>query len=192
MTDGREIDVQGLCTMAAVVLCGAAVVLVLVILAGSSKDVESKSFAVTLAFALFTLPAAAGVYLAQRRPGLLLFGALTTIAATAAFVSIVAAIWNGIGIEGPDGWKTAGVLTLVSIGSGQASLILSLARPDDSPQVAWLRWAALIPIAMLTVLAAEDLSHSGQDTSGRTYSVLGILYVLGVLLPPLVSRASRE
>jgi hypothetical protein len=191
MTGGREIDVKGLCAMAAVVLCGAAAILVLVILVGGSKDVESKSFAVAIAFALFTLPGAAGIYLAQRRPGLLLLGALTTFAAAAAFISVIFAIWHGIGSEGPSDWRTAGVLTLISIGTGQASLILSLGRPDDSPQVAWLRWAGLLPIAVLTVLAAEDISHSGPDTGGRTYAVLGILYVLGVVLPPLVERATR-
>jgi hypothetical protein len=85
--------------------------------------------------------------------------------------------------------KTAAVLTLISIGSGQGSLILALGRPDERPRVAGLRWVALIPIAALTILGAEDIHHRGPGTS--TYGVLGVLYVLGIVLPPLVERATR-
>ena len=41
MTGGREIDVKGLCTMAVVLLCGVAAILVVAILIGGSNDVES-------------------------------------------------------------------------------------------------------------------------------------------------------
>jgi hypothetical protein len=178
--------------MAAVVLCGVAAVLVLAILIGGSKQVESKSFSFALVLALFTLPAAAGAYLARERPGLLVLGALTTVAALAAFVAVIAAIWHGNIFEGNGGdWKTAGVLTLISIGSGQAALILALARPDDSPLADRLRWAGLLPIAALTIIGAEDISHAGAGASGKTYSILGVLYVLGMVLPPLVERATR-
>ena len=176
--------------VAAAALCGVAAVLILAILFGDSKELASKSFTFAFVFALFTLPAAAGVYLALRRPGLMLLGALTTIAAVAALIAILAAIWPGNILEGEGGdLKTAAVLTLISIGSGQGSLILALGRPDDSPPVAVLRWTALIPIAALTIIGAEDVSHRGPG--GNTYPILGVLYVLGVLLPPLVERATR-
>jgi hypothetical protein len=48
---------------------------------------------------------------------------------------------------------------------------------------------ALIPIAALTIIGAEDISHRGPGAS--TYGILGVLYVLGVALPPLVERATR-
>jgi hypothetical protein len=191
VTGGREIDVKGLCTMAVVVLCGVAAILVVVILIGGSNDVESKSFSFAFVFALYTLPAAAGVYLARTRPGLRLLGALTTLAALAAFVAIIAALWHGNDVlEGNGGdWKTAAILTLISIGSGQGSLILALGRPDDTQLVAGLRWAGLLPIAALTIIGAEDVTHRGPSV--KTYAILGILYVLGVVLPPLVERATR-
>jgi hypothetical protein len=191
MTTGTEIDVRGICRAAAVVLGGAGAILVLAILVGSSRQLESKSFSFALVFALFTLPAATGVYLALRRPGLALLGALTTIAAMAAFVATIAAIWHGNLLDGGGDWKTAAVLTLVSIGSGQGSLILALGRPDDSPRVAGLRWVALVPIAALTILGAEDVSRHGAAASAKAYSVFGVLYILGVVLPPLVARATR-
>ncbi len=191
MTAGTEIDVRGVCRAAAVVLCGAAAVLILAILFGGSEQLESKSFTFAFVFALFTLPAAAGVYLALRRPGLAVLGALTTIAAVAAFVATIAALWHGNVLEGGGDFKTAAVLTLISIGSGQGALILALGRRDDSPRVAWLRWAGLVPIAALTILGAEDVSRHGAAASAKTYSVLGVLYVLGVVLPPLVERATR-
>src|SRR5262245_13857648 len=130
MTGRTELDVRGLCTMAAFVLCGAAAVLILAILIGGSNDLASKALSFAFFFALFTLPAAAGAYLARERPGLLWIGALTAIAAIAAFIAVIAAIWHGSILEGNgNGWKTAVVLTLISIGSGQASLILALGGP---------------------------------------------------------------
>jgi hypothetical protein len=191
MTGGTEFDIRGLCMAAAVVLCGAAAVLILAILIGDSRELASKSFTFAFVLALFTLPAAVGIYLARRRPRLLLLGALTTIAAVAAFVATIAAIWPGNVLEGEGGdLKTAAVLTLISIGSGQGSLILSLGRPDERPRMAGLRWVALIPIAALTIIGAEDIHHRGPGA--RTYGVLGVLYVLAIVLPPLVARATRD
>ena len=112
--------------MAAMALCAVAGILILAIL-GGSEDVASKAFSFAFVLALFTLPAAAGAYLAWVRPGLLWLGALTAVAALAAFVAVIAAVWHGNIFEGGGGdWKTAGVLTLISIGTGQAALILSL------------------------------------------------------------------
>ena len=179
--------------MAAMALCAVAGILILAIL-GGSEDVASKSLSFAFVLALFTLPAAAGAYLAWVRPGLLWLGALTAVAALAAFVAVIAAVWHGNIFEGGGGdWKTAGVLTLISIGSGQGALILSLARLDDSPPAAALRWAALIPIAALTIIGAEDItSPSGDGASAKVYGALGVLYVLSIALPPLVARATQE
>jgi hypothetical protein len=177
--------------MAAFVLCGAAAVMILVILIGGSSDVASKSLSFAFFFALFTLPAAAGAYLARERPGLLWVGALTVVAAIAAFIAFIAAIWHGNIFEGGGDLKTAAVLTLISVASGQASLILGLGQPDDSPLVSGLRWAGLIPIAALAIIGSEDISNHGPAASAKTYGVLGVLYVLAIALPPLIERATR-
>src|SRR4051794_16536792 len=136
MTGRTELDVRGLCTMAAFLLCAAAAVLILVILIGDSNNVAAKSLLVAFFFALFTLPAAAGAYLARERPGLLWIGALTAVAAVAAFIAVLIALWPGNIFESGSGsLETAAALTLISIGSGQVSLILGLGQPDDSPLV---------------------------------------------------------
>jgi hypothetical protein len=184
-------DLRGLSAMAAMVLCVVAGILILAIL-GGSKDVAAKSASFALVLALFSLPAAAGVYLGWVRPGLVWLGALTTVAAVAAFVAVIAAAWHGNIFEGGGDWKTAWVLTLISIGTGQGALILSLARLDDSPAAAALRWVALIPIAALTIIGAEDISSPGEGATAKTYGALGILYVLSIALPPLVALATRE
>jgi hypothetical protein len=192
MRDGTELDVRSLCAIAAALLCGVAVALILVILIGGSNNVASKSLLVAFFFALFTLPAAAGVYLARERPGLLWIGALTAVAAVAALIAVLVALWPGNIFESDSGsLETAAALTLVSIGSGQASLILGLGQPNDSRLVNGLRWAGLIPIAALTILGVEDISSHGPSASAKTYSVLGILYILAIVLPPLVARATR-
>jgi hypothetical protein len=191
MGRGTTLDVRGLCTLAALVLCGAAAVLILVILSGGSSDVASKSLSFAFFFALFTLPAAAGAYLARERPGLLWIGALTALGAIAAFIAVISAIWQGNIFESGADFKTPAVLTLISVALGQVSLILGLGRPDDSPLVSKLRWAGLIPIAALTIIGSEDISNHGPAASAKTYGVLGVLYVLAIALPPLVERATR-
>lgn len=192
MAGRTELDVRSLCAIAAALLCGAAVVLILVILIGDSSNVAAKSLLVAFFFALFTLPAAAGIYLARERPGLLWIGVLTAVAALAAFIAVLVALWPGNIFEsGSDNLKTASALTLVSIGSGQASLILGLGQPNDSPLGNGLRWAGLIPIAVLTVLSVSEIFDSGLGASAKVYSVFGILYVLAIVLPPLVARATR-
>lgn len=192
MDGGSEIDLRGLCTMAVLVLCVVGAILILAIL-GGSKDAASKSVSFAFVLALFTLPAAAGAHLAWVRPGLLWLGALTAVAALAAFIAVIAAVWQGNIFESGADWKTAGVLTLISIGTGQCALILSLARLDDSPAAAALRWLALIPIAALTIIGAEDInSRPGEGASVKVYGALGVLYVLSLALPPLVARATQE
>ncbi len=177
--------------MTALVLCVVAGILILAIL-GGSEDAASKAFSFAFVLALFTLPAAAGAHLAWVRPGLLWLGALTAIAAIAAFVAVIGAVWQGNIFESGADWKTPGVLTLISVGTGQAALILSLARLDDSPAAAALRWMGLIPIAALTIIGAEDItSRSGEGASAKVYGALGILYVLSIALPPLVARATQ-
>ena len=94
MGGGREIDLRGLCAAAALALCAVAAILILAIL-GGSEDVASKALSFAFVLALFTLPAAAGAYLAWVRPGLLWLGALTALAALAAFVAVIAAVWQG-------------------------------------------------------------------------------------------------
>jgi hypothetical protein len=193
MESGTQVDVRALCGVAAVLLSGTAAVLVLVILIGGSENVASKALSFAFTFALFTLPAAAGVYLARERPALLWLGGLTTIAAIVAFVAVVAALWHGSLFEGGGDWKTAGVFTLVSMGTGQAALILSLARAGDSQLATTLRWVGVIPLAILTIVGAEDISsRHGEGAGARTYGILGVLYVLGMVLPPLVGRATRD
>jgi hypothetical protein len=177
--------------MAAIALCAFAGILILAIL-GGSDDVASKAASFAFILALFTLPAAAGANLAWMRPGLLWFGALTSLAAIAAFVAVIGAVWQGNVFESGADWKTPAVLTLISIGTGQAALILSLARLDDSPAAAMLRWVSLIPIAALTIIGAEDItSRHGEGPGAKVYGALGILYVLSIALPPLVARATQ-
>lgn len=192
MGGGTQFDVRAWCTVAALALCIAAGFVILAIL-GGSKEVASKSASLGFVLALFTLPAAAGAYLGRVRPGLLWLGALTALAALAALIAVIAAVWQGNIFESGADWKTAGMLTLISIGTGQAALVLSLARLDDSPFTAALRWVSLLPIAALTIIGAEDITSShGEGASVKVYGALGLLYVLSIVLPPLVAVATRE
>jgi uncharacterized membrane protein YidH (DUF202 family) len=65
---------------------------------------------------------ALGGYLAWYRTEISLIGGLTTLAAVAAFIAVLARVLS-TGVFGD--WTTAGCLTMVSIGSAQVSLRLS-------------------------------------------------------------------
>ena len=88
--------------------------------------------------------------------------------------------------------KTAGILTLLSIGSGQVSLLFGLARgADDSDAVRIVRFAVVVPIVLLVGLAVSEIASPGSDISIRAFEVVALLYLVGIAVLPLLQRATR-
>ncbi len=193
MGDGSDQQLRQACLLAAGVICVVGLVLLAWVLGGDARSwSHTKPLLVAIVFALFSLPAMAGVYLAREWPRLALVGIATTLLAIAAFVSVVAAYWpGGVLVGGDDGWKIAGILTLLSIGSGQVSLLFGLARDDDSDVVRLVRLVVVVPIALLVGLAISEISSPGPDVSAKVFESLALLYLVGMAVVPLLQRGTR-
>ncbi len=187
---GGDGHTAALARTAIAVLGLVAAVLILAILGGSDAGRLSAKVIVTVVlFALFSLCALAGLFLAERRPHLSPFGLLTAILAAAAFLVVLQAYLSG-GFEGRHLAKE--ILVIVTLAAGQASMLLAFQRDDDSPSVRAVLLGSLVALALFCTLAAVEISGPGRDVSYKLFAVVGVLYLLGALLPPLLRRAEVD
>lgn len=177
-----------------VLLVGAALVAMALIVgdhdASAGNSVGSRVLQTAVCFALFVLPAWAGVNLVQRRPQLLVVGALTVIVAIAAGVAIPVTLWSEDIFGGGDSWQTVGILIVISIAAGQASLLLAYASDADSEAVIGVRWMTLAAIAVLAGLTIDEISSPGSDVGVKPLALAALLYLLGSALVPLLKRTT--
>jgi peptidoglycan/LPS O-acetylase OafA/YrhL len=174
-----------------VVLCGAAFLLIAVILSGERlDDTSGKAIATAMAFAIFSLTGMAGISLSSRpQPAASIFGGAVTIISVAAFLSGTFAFWTE---PGGDGWELPGILFVLALGGGHAALLMKGIREDDADSVRVIRGGVLLTIAVICLLAISEISSNGSDVDPRTFGVLAVLYLLGTVLLPLVRRSSTS
>lgn len=144
----------------------------------------------TFCFALFGLPVMAGLCMARGRRAAGMAGYLATVIA---LVTLFLGFMDGSvaeNVEG-EGWRTAYVLMFFSLGLGQVTVILNLARSDDAAPTRFVRAILLFLIAVLAVLGIAESAESGPDVDPRIFAVLGVLYVSSALLLSLIHRARR-
>jgi peptidoglycan/LPS O-acetylase OafA/YrhL len=170
-------------------LCGAAFLLIVVILSGERlDDTSGKAIATAMAFAIFSLTGMAGISLHIRpQPAASIFGAAVAIVSVAAFLSGTFALWTE---PDGDGWELPGILFVLALGGGHAALLTKGIRDDDADGVRAIRGGVLLTIAVICLLAISEISSNGGDVDPRTFGVLAVLYLLGTVLLPLVRRNS--
>lgn len=169
------------------VLCGAALLLIVLILNGSELDETSgRALAMAIAVAFFSLTAVAGTSLANRRPDVSALGYLTAIVSAAALLAVFATIWSDDFQD--HNWRVTVDLTLVALAGGHASMLLGSARPEDSDTVRLVRTGVLITVGVLLLMAIAEISSPGEDLGWEAFGVLAVLYLLGTLVLPLLRR----
>jgi hypothetical protein len=154
-----------------------AVVLIALIL-GGSDDLQEKVGAAALLFVLFSLNSLSGFFLIERRPELTLLGASAIGFSVAAYFVVLDTSFS----RGFPGQNSVWILVIIAFVLGQASLLLSFRRDEDSPLVTAVLAGALIVLALLVVLAIVAIS--GTEIGPKAYATLAVLYLLGALLPP--------
>lgn len=131
---GRSAHVRAVVRLLIAVLCGAAFLLIVLILSDSGvDDTAGKAIGTAVALAAFSLTGIAGSNLADRRPELALFGYITIVAALFAFLGVLGAIWSS-DLSGDNG-RVVGDAIVLAIATGHASLLLSSAHEDDSDAI---------------------------------------------------------
>jgi phosphatidylserine synthase len=170
---------------------GAALLIVLILgHSGSNEDVNSKVFAAVILFVLFSLSALAGFRLIERQPHLTVFGGMTIGLSVAAYFVALDAFFS----SGPFAQEHGSVLTLaiVALVAGQAAMLLSFRRDDDSPAVNAVVLGSIVALALLAVLVIVEISNPGTDIGRKTFAVVSVLYLLGALLPPCLRWEQAE
>jgi hypothetical protein len=163
-----------------------AVVLILLILGGSEGTQEKVGWA-TLLFVIFSLNSLPGLLLIQRRPELILFGATALALSVAAYFVLLVSFFS-------HGWfelhNSVGILLVLTVVAGQASMLLAFGRDEDSPLVNAVLAGSMLVLALVVVLAI--VSITGNKIGDKVYGTLAVLYLLCALLPPCLRWEETE
>jgi drug/metabolite transporter (DMT)-like permease len=169
-------------------LCMAALLLIGVIVSGSKlDDTSGKTIATAIGFAFYSLTSMAGLSLAARRQSMAPFGYTVAVVSIAAFLTGAAAFWLG---GNSDRWELPGILLILALGGGHASLLLKGSRETDADAVSAIRVGVLLAIAALCLMAVAEITSDGDQIDPRAFGVFAVLYLLGTVLLPLVRRSS--
>jgi peptidoglycan/LPS O-acetylase OafA/YrhL len=191
MTEGVD-PTRQIIRMLIGVLCGAALLLIVMVLSGSELNHTSgKALATAIAFAIFSLTGTAGVNLrrSRREPSADIFGGAVAIVSGTAFLSGTYALWSE---PGGDGWKLPVILLVLALGGGHAALLMKDGREEDAEGVRAIRAGVLLAIAALCLMAISEISSNGRQVDPRAFGVLAILYLLGTMVLPLARRSSSS
>jgi lysylphosphatidylglycerol synthetase-like protein (DUF2156 family) len=152
-------------------------------------SIEEKLFLTMIAAAIFAFVIGSGARLVERQEMLKPIGYLTILLALVAFEEAARRSFR-YDLEGAH--RVDEVLWIAAIAAGQVSLLLSWPEYDDrGPAMATAGLASLAVIA-LGVAYAVEISKSGPNVSATLLGVLIVLYLLGLVLVPLVSLATRS
>jgi catechol 2,3-dioxygenase-like lactoylglutathione lyase family enzyme len=172
------------------VLCGCALVAIVLILGGSGvDDTSGRVLGTAASLAAASLMASACFSLAQRRPGLAAFAYFGLLATGVAFLFGFGLIWT-LG-EDSDLARPFGVAAVLALAAAHASLLLGGARENDRDAIVVVRNLTLGAMALLAAVLCLEISSPGSDVSAKAIGVLAVLYILGSLVLPLIRAAGR-
>jgi hypothetical protein len=172
------------------ILCGCALVAIVLILGGSGvDDTSGRVLGTAASLAAASLTASACYSLVQRRPALEAFAYLGILATGVAFLFGFGLIWT-LG-ENSDLARPFGIAAVLAVASAHASLLLGGARESDSDTIALIRNATLGALALLATVLCLEISSPGSEVSAKAIGVIAVLYVLGSLVLPLARAAGR-
>ncbi len=172
------------------ILCGCALVAIVLILNGSDVDETSGRVLGTVAsLAVASLMASACLALVRRRPPLAAFGYLGILVVVVALALTVGLIWE-LG-DDSDLARPFGIAVVLAVAAAHASLLLAYEREGESEAVRSVRLGTLGAMAILVVLLCVEIVSPGEDVSWRAVGVFAVLYLLGTLLLPLVRAGTR-
>ncbi|MDX6633901.1 MAG: hypothetical protein QOF06_104 [Solirubrobacterales bacterium] len=179
-------DLQRVIKLSIGVLCGAAFVLILIILSGNEiDDTSGKAIGTAMALAFLSLTAVAGSHLGLRQPQLSLFGFATVAASALAFLVTTVAIWSG---WESDNWKPAIYSLIVAFACGHTSVLLAGRDEAEEDGLKLARGATIALLWLLVVLTIAEISSPGNDVDPQGLGVVAVLYALGTILLPLLRR----
>ena len=173
------------------VLCGSALIAISLILAGDGIDETSaRVLGTAVSLAVASLAISACLLLVRRQPALELFGYLGMLVVAVALLFGVGVIWQ----LGDDSSLAhpAGISFVLAVACAHASLLLATVQEGETDAIRLVRAGTLGAMALLAILLCVEISSRGPDVSAKAIGVLGVLYLLGSLLLPLMRTAARS
>ena len=190
MNPGSSLPPRTLVAVPIGILCGCALVAIVLILSGSEVDETSARVLGTVAsLAAASLMGSACLVLVRRRAPLAAFGYLGILVVAVALALTVGLIWelgDDSGLARP-----FGVAVVLAVALAHASLLLAYEREGESEAVRGVRLATLGAMAILVTLLCVEIVSPGEDVSWRAVGVFAVLYLLGTLLLPLMRAGTR-
>jgi hypothetical protein len=186
-----EMETRTLVRWLAPALCVGAVLFLALDPAGERSFLSQQLKVVFTAIAavLFSLSGGAGSRLARERPQLALLGVLTAIASLLAFCGVAAAIWAMDG-NGRDSGVIVGVSLMVPLALGYVSHLLAVSSERDSVAVHLAQGGTVLALAILVLLGIVEISAPGPDVSRNSITDVGVLFLLGAALVPVLRVAT--
>lgn len=162
-------------------LCGAAFVLILIILSnGDVDDTSGQAIETAIALAFLSLTAVAGSHLNLRRPQLSLLGFATVAVSALALLATLVAIWS------EDHWQLAASCLIVAFACGHTSVLLAGRDEADGQALELVRAATILFLWLLVALALAEISD--RHVEEKQLGVVAVLYALGAVVLPLLRR----
>ncbi len=182
--------IRGLIRISIGVLCGGALLLIVLILSGTEIDKTSgKAIGTAVALAFFSLTGVAGSDLGRRRPELAPFGLLTTGISALAFLALAATIWSAGSLG--DSWRPSVYSGIVAFACGHASVLLAAAAESDSDTIRLVRTGTLLALLLFVAATIAEISSPGTHSGSiKAIAVVAVLYVLGTIVLGLLRRSA--
>lgn len=178
-------------------LCAIAVVAIVTVLEGN--DIEESSarlLASAFSIAIFVVLAMPGENLLRSGEPWMWFGGASLLFCAVGAATSVWAIWEleiaaeTGGNDGEDQAKAATICFLLAVASAHGSILVrGISRRDALGT--FVRYATMALVLTLALVLSDAVMREDEPAFGSALAVLGILYVLGTLLSPLL-RAGEQ
>ena len=173
-------------------LCAAAAVLIVVILTASDyRDESGKAIGFAIAIAFVSLTASAGSNLIDRQPGIAPIGYLTILVGVAFLIASANLIWNDSVLSNGGAAQAVEYTLIGAFALGATSALLAGHKDTDPDSVKLVRAGTVMALWALAITGIADIQASGDRTDPRQVGITAVLFGLGALVLPLLSRVER-
>jgi len=184
-------SIKSLLRICIALLCGGAVVLILVILNGKPlDDTSGKVLATAVALAFLTLTSASGNQLIERQPGISVVGYLTIGASLLALVIVADLIWQDSFASSSGLAHWAWYTLIAAFALGNTSALLTGYDDTDPDSVKLVRLGTAVALWALVVTVIAEIRTPGHDVDSQQMGITAVIYGLGTLVLPLLRRVA--
>lgn len=162
---------------------------IVAILKGDFADTDVRILGTIFTIVLYSWTTYAQSRLLERRPELVLLAIAGLVVSAVGFMSALIPIWGDSGSD--DAWRTAFIALVLAFALGDIALVLSSRRASDSPATMASAAGTIATVSVLAAMLVAAILNNGDygQSYYRLMAVVGVLWVLGTVLTPILRRA---